>query len=67
MSTLLIMGFILVIREVMHHYERRDLYNRIMARNLNEYQNKREPLPARKNFVLEGIKRGQRELHGQDE
>lgn len=35
-----ILGVYIIVREVMHHLERRDLYNRIMATNYAEYKDK---------------------------
>lgn len=34
---------IIVIQSISHHFERKDLYNRIMSKNLTEYKGK-EPL-----------------------
>lgn len=29
---------IIVLQQIIHHFERKDLYNRIMSRNLTEYK-----------------------------
>lgn len=29
---------IIVLQQILHHFERRDLYNRIMSKNLSEYK-----------------------------
>ena len=34
---------VIVVQNILHHFERKDLYNRIMSKNLTEY--KGEPLP----------------------
>ena len=39
---------IIVILEVTHHFERRDLYNRIMSNSLKEYKQKETPPGASK-------------------
>ncbi|MCL6557455.1 MAG: hypothetical protein K6U74_01395 [Firmicutes bacterium] len=47
-------------RQVLRHEaERRDLYNRIMARDLDDYRTEAggRPLPASRNFVKAGLKR----------
>lgn len=31
---------IIIVQSVFHHFERRDLYNRIMSKNLTEYKGK---------------------------
>lgn len=51
-------------RERQHDAERQDLYNRIMARDLNNYNAEKEPrpLPQSRNFVLAGIRRSNNEL-----
>lgn len=37
---------IIVVLQVMHYFERKDLYNRIMSRDLNEYKNSDKPVKA---------------------
>jgi len=51
-----ILAVILFLREVMHYFERRDLYNRIMARSLPEYKSKPVKTKSR-NFMLKGLKK----------
>ena len=34
---------ILLVQQVIHHFERKDLYTRIMSRNLAEYKHSTEP------------------------
>jgi hypothetical protein len=29
---------VIALQQIMHHYERKDLYNRIMSKNLTEYK-----------------------------
>lgn len=40
-----VLGIALIIQEVLHFVERRDLYNRIMSKNYSEYRNDK-PLDA---------------------
>lgn len=35
----------IIIREIMHYIERRDLYSRIMAKDLREYQSTKKDKP----------------------
>lgn len=58
-SIIFVLLAILVLQNILHGRERRDLYNRIMAGNLKEYNysRKREP-PKSLNFVRKGIERG---------
>ena len=35
-------------REMLWHNERKDLYNRLMARDLTEYREQKKPVPAPK-------------------
>lgn len=47
-------------REIMHYLERKDLYNRIMAKNLSDYSqsiDKKAP-KAVKNLIKKGLERG---------
>ena len=56
-----IMGGLLAIQGYLHARERKDLYNRIMARDLTEYSNthptQTRPPPKSRNFVFAGLKR----------
>lgn len=54
--TAYILAVILLIREIMHYIERRDLYNMIMARNPPEYRSK--PIKTdNRNYMIRGIKK----------
>lgn len=50
---------------VIHARERKDLYSRIMARDLMEYEatQSKEP-PKARNFVRAGLRRGVKKLYG---
>ena len=39
-------GVIILAQQIIHHYERKDLYSRIMSRNLTEYK-RAEEAPSR--------------------
>jgi hypothetical protein len=32
------LAVVIVVQQIIHHYERKDLYNRIMSKNLTEYK-----------------------------
>lgn len=36
--TIYVLCSIIVLQSIIHHFERRDLYNRIMSKNLTEYK-----------------------------
>jgi len=59
---------ILVLQAILHARERKDLYNRLMARDLRDYvaNQSREP-PKSRNFVRKGIERGYEMMEGGDE
>ena len=48
-STYILIG-IIVLQAILHHFERKDLYNRIMSKTLSEYkgENDRSPKSAHK-------------------
>ena len=50
-----------VYREYLHHVERKDLYNRLMARNITEYQNKPPPKAPKNKFSTLLYKRNGKE------
>lgn len=62
LSILLIV--VLVILEHFHRLERADLYNRLMARDLQEYKQSDQKAPTKRNFVQENINRAYREQYG---
>lgn len=33
-----ILGGVIILQSILHHFERKDLYNRIMSKNLAEYK-----------------------------
>lgn len=39
--TVYILCGVIVFQSVIHHFERKDLYNRIMSKNLTEYKGKK--------------------------
>lgn len=61
--SVLLFGFICW-REYQHDKERKDLYNRIMAVNLEEYavQSNEKPPPRGRNFVSKGLEKSSNEL-----
>lgn len=54
-----ILGLLVFIffREVQHSKERRELYNRIMARDLTDYNTSQRDPPKGRNFVKAGLKK----------
>lgn len=45
---------VIVIQQIIHHFERKDLYNRIMSKNLSEYKGDSQnyhPLSAHKRVL----------------
>jgi len=58
MSTLEAMLIILIgIIETMHFLERRDLYNRIMAKDLTEYQKDKKPPKQVENIIKKNMRK----------
>ncbi len=66
-SVIIILLGVLVLQNIIHARERRDLYSRIMARDLKDYNStkKREP-PKSRNFIRKGIEEGYDLMEGGD-
>jgi len=53
---------LLVVVEVLHHRERRDLYTRLMAGSLSDYLHAQPgSVPAGRNFILKRLKELEKE------
>ena len=50
-------------REYQHDKERKDLYNRIMAQDYNEYAKQGKEPPKGRNFVTKGLRDGVKNLY----
>lgn len=58
-TVITILSALLVLQEFLHSRERKDLYSRMMARDLTEYQKATGPArppPKSKNFVTAGLR-----------
>ena len=52
---------VIVIQQIIHHFERKDLYNRIMSKNLSEYKRDSQeyhPLSAHKRVLSRWREKG---------
>lgn len=56
----IILAGTIILMLLLHAYERRDLYNRIMSRDITEYRNERNknPVQSRHDQVLRKWRRG---------
>lgn len=48
---------IIVIIEIMHFIERRDLYNRIMSKDLTEYKQDKKPVGNIENIIKKNMRK----------
>lgn len=48
---------IISIIEVVHFFERKDLYNRIMAKDLTEYQKDKKPVGKVENLIKKNMRK----------
>ena len=46
---------IIIVLETIHFFERRDLYNRLMADSLTEYKQDKKPTGSVKNFIKKNM------------
>lgn len=64
-----IWGVIFLVHALIHHRERQDLYNRLMARDLGEYLTDYQPRTkptSRQNYFKQSMSRAYRAMHGTD-
>lgn len=65
----IIWGVLFIIQSTIHHNERQDLYNRLMARDLGEYltdyQPRKKPT-SRQNYFKQSMSRAYRAMYGTD-
>lgn len=57
---IVIMSALMALQSYLHSLERKDLYNRLMAKDLTEYKTATQagrPPPKSRNFVAAGIRR----------
>ncbi len=65
----LILGISLLAQTIVHHKERKDLYSRIMSRDLGEYMLKDQPktkLKLRQNYFKKSMRHAYRAMYGND-
>lgn len=67
--TVVILALCIVLQQLLHMRERKDLYNRIMSKDLGEYRANLEPktkLKLRQNYLKTSMRQAYRAMYGQD-